>query len=156
MTEDTDAPDLNLIAVFEEAAEAARRAEDAYRREAATRIEVLARERANAFRRLNLMRRSTKAIAEAEDPDKATARARFIVASGLGWDEIGPRQALVLDRLMPVFEAIQDEMSASEGPPGRGSQAALLAFEDWYREETGTEFYALFERYMPETPRVDF
>lgn len=156
MTEDTEALGLNLIAVFEQAAEAARRAEDAYRREATMRIEVLARERANAFRRLNLMRNTTKAIAEAEDPDKATARARFIVASALGWDEIGPRQALVLDRLMPVFEAIQDEMSASEGPPGPGSQAALLAFEDWYQGETGTEFYALFERYMPETPRVDF
>lgn len=155
MTE-PEAPDFNLIAIFEQAAEAARRAEDTCRREAAVRIEALARERANAFRRLNFVRVTTKAIAEAEDPDKATARARFIVAGALGWEEIGPRQALVLDKLIPVFEAIQAEMSASEGPSCPSSQAALHAFEDWYRQETGTEFYALFERYMPETPRVDF
>ncbi|KFC68462.1 hypothetical protein FG93_03725 [Bosea sp. LC85] len=155
MTE-PEAPGLNLMAIFEQAAESARRTEDTYRRETAVRIEALARERANAFRRLNLVRTTTKALAEAEDPDNATARARFIVAGALGWDEIGPRQALVLDKLIPVFEAIQAEMSASEGPSCPRSQAALYAFEDWYRQETGTEFYALFERYMPETPRVDF
>jgi hypothetical protein len=155
MTE-TDALNLDLIAAFEQAAETARRAEDAYRREAAERTEVFARERANAFRRLNLVRTATRAIAEAEDPEKALARVRFIVAGALGFDEIGPRQTLVLDKLMPVFEAMQAEMNASEGTPGLASGTALHSFEDWYRQETGTEFYALFERYMPETPRVDF
>lgn len=153
---DTDAPSLDLIASFEQAAEAARRAEDTYRREAAERIDALGRERANAFRRLNLVRMATRAITEAQESDKATLRARFIVAGALGFDEIGPRQALVLDNLMPVFEAMQAEMAASEGTPGLASQAALRDFEDWYRQEMGSEVYALFERYMPETPRVDF
>jgi hypothetical protein len=153
---ESEAPALDLIASFEHLAEAARRAEDAYRREATDRTEALARERANAFRRLNLVRTATRAIAEAEDPEKALARVRFIVAGALGFDEIGPRQTLVLDQLMPVFEAMQAEMSASEGTAGLATGAALRGFEDWYRQETGTEFYALFERYMPDTPRVDF
>ena len=152
----SEAPSLDLIARFEEAAEAARRAEDAYRREAAERIEALTRERANAFRRLNLVRSAAKAIASAEEPEQAGLRARAAVTEALGWDEIGPRQELVLDRLMPVFAAMQAEMGESEGAPGTASREALRAFEDWYRAETGTEFYALFERDIPETPRVDF
>ena len=147
---------LDLIARFEEAAEEARRAEDAYRRKAAERTEELTRERANAFRRLNLVRTTAKAIAEAEEPEEAVSRARTVVADALGWEELGPRQELVLDQLMPVFAAMQAEMGESEGVPGTASQEALRAFEDWYRAETGTEFYALFERYIPETPRVDF
>lgn len=152
----SEAPSLDLIARFEEAAEAAQRAEHAYRREAAGRIEELTRERANAFRRLNLVRSTAKAIADTEEPEQAVSRARAVVADALGWEEIGPRQELVLDRLMPVFAAMQAEMGESNGAPGTASQEALRAFEDWYQAETGTEFYALFERYIPETPRVDF
>lgn len=152
----SEAPSLDLIARFEEAAEAARRAEDAYRQEAADRIEELTRERANAFRRLNLVRSAAKVITSAEEPEQASSRARAVVAEALGWEETGPRQELVLDRLMPVFAAMQAEMGEREGAPGMASQEALRAFEDWYRAETGTEFYALFERYIPETPRVDF
>ena len=152
----SEAPSLDLIARFEEAAEAAHRTEHAYRREAAERIEELTRERTNAFRRLNLVRSAAKAIAGAEEPEQAALRARAVVADALGWEEIGPRQELVLDQLMPVFAAMQAEMGESEAVPGAASQEALRAFEDWYRAETGTEFYALFERYTPETPRVDF
>jgi hypothetical protein len=150
----TQAPALDLIAAFQLQAEAAREAEDAYRRKAAGQIEQLARERANAFRRLNLVRTVSDAIAGAGEPEAAQERARLAVADALGWSEIGPRQALVLDRLMPVFAAMQAEMG--EGVPGLASQDALRAFEDWYRAETGSEFYALFERYIPDTPRVDF
>lgn len=155
MTE-SEAPALDLIARFEQAAEEARQVEDAYRRSAAERIEALARERANAFRRLNLVRSATAAIAAAEAPEQATLRARSFVTEALGWEEIGPRQALVLDQLTPVFEAMQAEMLESEGSHGAASLEALRSFEDWYRAETCAEFYALFERHMPETPRVDF
>ncbi|MGX1790474.1 hypothetical protein ACWIGM_27265 [Bosea sp. NPDC055332] len=150
----TRAPALDLIASFEQAAEDARQAENAYRREAATRIDALARERANAFRRLNLVRTAAAAIADTGEPEAAMPRARLAVADALGWSEIGPRQALVLDRLMPVFEVMRGEMT--EGVPGDASQDALRAFEAWYRAETGTEFYDLFERHIPDTPRVDF
>ena len=33
---------------------------------------------------------------------------------------------------------------------------ALRDFEDWYRARGGGEFFALFDVYVPETPRVDF
>lgn len=151
-----DSPASGLIASFERAAEAAREAEGAYRKVAAERIAVLERERSTAFRRLNLLRSAIKAIAEAEDPDKAALRARFIIAGALGWDEPGPRQTLVLDRLMPVIEALDAVLKAGENADTANAEAALRAFETWYREEIGGDFYALFDRDMPETPRVDF
>lgn len=153
---ETQSPDVDLIARFEKAAEAARLTENAYRKEATDRIASLALERSNSFRRLNLIRTAVAAIAGAEDPQTATLRARTVLANDLGWQEIGPRQELVLDRMMPVFEAVDAEMTAADGSPGLAAQVALQAFEAWYREETGTDFYALFDRYMPDTPRVDF
>lgn len=153
---ETQSPDVDLIARFEAAAEAARLTEHAYRKEAADRIASLALERSNAFRRLNLVRAAIAAIAGAEDPQTATLRARITLANDLGWQEIGPRQELVLDRMMPVFEAIDADMAAEDRAPGLAAPAALRTFEAWYREETGTDFYALFDRYMPDTPRVDF
>lgn len=149
-------PASGLIARFERAAEAAREAESAYRRMAAERIAVLEHERSTAFRRLNLLRSAIKAIVEAEDPEKAAARARFVIAGALGWDEPGPRQTLVLDRLTPVIEALEAILKAGENSETTGAEAALRTFETWYREEIGGDFYALFDRYMPETPRVDF
>ena len=152
---DAETAAIGLIARFEEAAEAAREAEDACRREAAKRIEALAQARGRAFRRLNLLRQASTALAAAEEPIEAIARARFLVAQSLGWDEIGPRQELVLARLTPVFEALQTSMADDRGNP-EAVQEALATFEDWYGAETGSDFYALFDRYMPETPRVDF
>ena len=148
---DAETAAIGLIARFEEAAEAAREAEDAYRREAAKRIEALAQARGRAFRRLNLLRQASTALAAAEEP---IARARFLVAQSLGWDEIGPRQELVLARLTPVLESLQAAMADDRGNP-EAVQEALATFEDWYGAETGSDFYALFDRYMPETPRVD-
>lgn len=153
---DADSPALDLIAGFENAAEAARQAEDACRKEAAARIAALANERATAFRRLNLARNAIRAITEAEEPEKAVARARLVVAQSLGWEEPGPRQELILDRLTPFLDALAAELSPEAPPAGTSAAEALRGFEDWYRAETGGDFYALFERYMPETPRVDF
>ena len=152
---DAETAAIDLIARFEQAAEAAREAEDAYRREAAGRIEALAQARSRAFRRLNLLRQASTTLATAEEPSEAIARTRLIVAQSLGWDEIGPRQELVLTRLRPVFEALQAAMADDRDSPD-AVQEALATFEDWYGAETGSDFYALFDRYMPETPRVDF
>lgn len=153
---DTQAPDADLIVHFEEAAEAARLAENAYRKEAADRIAMLAQERSTAFRRLNLLRSAIKAITEAPEPETAVARARFILAQSLGWDEIGPRHDLVLDKLTPFLNALLEGMEAPDDRAANAARDTLRAFEDWYRAEIGSDFYALFDRYMPETPRVDF
>ncbi len=152
---DADIAPFDLIARFEQAAEDARAAEDAYRREAAARIDALAQARSRAFRRLNLLRQASTTLAAAEEPGEAIARARLGIAQSLGWDEIGPRQELVLTQLTPVLEALQATM-ADDGAAPDAVQDALTVFEDWYDAETGTDFYALFDRYMPETPRVDF
>ena len=152
---DAETAAIDLIARFEQAADAAREAEDAYRREAAGRIDALAQARSRAFRRLNLLRQASTTIAAAEEPNEAISRARLTVAQSLGWEEIGPRQELVLTRLAPVFEALQATMADERDSPD-AVQEALAGFEDWYSAETGSDFYALFDRYMPETPRVDF
>ena len=152
---DAETAAFDLIARFEAAAEDARATEDAYRREAAMRIDALAQARSRAFRRLNLLRHASTTLAAAEDPGEAVARARLTVAQSLGWDEIGPRQDLVLTRLTPVFEALQAAMADDRDSPD-AVQEALATFEDWYGAETGSDFYVLFDRYMPETPRVDF
>lgn len=153
---DDDAPAPDLIASFERAAEAARQAEQRYRTEAAQRIAALAEERSTAFRRLNLVRGAVRTISDAEEPETAVARARFVVAQSLGWDEIGPPQERVLDRLLPFLEALRSGLADAGGQGLDAAEAALRDFEAWYRAETGSDFYALFERYMPETPRVDF
>ena len=147
-------PSLALIADFEEAAEAAREAEEICRREAAMRIAALAEVRSTAFRRLNLVRSAAKAIAEAEEPESAVLLARFVIAQMLGWEEASARQEDVLDRLTPFLTALAAEASRTASP--EPAEKALRCFEDWYRAETGSDFYALFERYIPETPRVDF
>lgn len=152
----TQAPDADLNARFEQAAEEARAAEQAYRQEAALRIAALAQERSTAFRRLNLLRGAIKALVEAQEPESAVAHARFVIGQSLGWEEIGPRQDLVLDQLTPFFEALQAGLADPDAPAAMRAQEALRAFEDWYQAEIGSDFYALFDRYMPETPRVDF
>lgn len=149
-------PSLALIADFEQAAEAAREAEEICRREAAMRIAALAEVRATAFRRLNLARSAAKAIAEAEEPESAVLLARFVIAQMLGWEEASARQEDVLDRLTPFLTALATEASRTASPATESAEKALRSFEDWYRAETGSDFYALFERYIPETPRVDF
>lgn len=152
---DADAPALDLIASFERAAEAARLAEHSCRQNAARQIALLERERSTAYRRLNLVRDATKALVDAAEPNAALALARFVLAQSLGWDEIGPPQERILDRLVPCLEALQAGLAGTPGSDAVARQA-LLDFESWYRAETGSDFYALFDRYMPETPRVDF
>lgn len=150
----------DLICAFERAAADARRAEEAYRKRAARRIEELARERTTAYRRLNLIRAIANAVSGSTDAKKAAKAARAAVRRELDWDSETPRRKEVLDRLQPVFTFLAmgeiPESSGEDGTPESAALTELRAFEDWYRSETGSDFYALFDRYMPETPRVDF
>ncbi|MGQ4274561.1 hypothetical protein [Terrihabitans sp. B22-R8] len=151
----------DLIAGFESAAEQARGAEQAYRNEAARHIQALAAERVTAFRRLNLVRAVARAVTSQEDPQTAFAAARGAVRRELDWDSESPRKAEVLDALTPFFQALvvvqPAEGEGEAAPPDLDAAIARLrAFEDWYRDDTGVDFYALFDRYMPETPLVDF
>lgn len=143
----------NLVAEFADAAEAARRAEDAYRREAAARIGALERARTHAFRRLNFVRLVIGALGE--DAGAAPAAARTAVRQQLGWTEESERRTLVLDRLQPFIGAVAAMALGTAGPELPPAEA-LARFEAWYEAETGTYFWALFDRYVPETPVVDF
>jgi hypothetical protein len=145
-----------LAGDFSAAAEAARRAEDAYRREAAARIEALARERTHAFRRLGFVRLVAGSVAGADpEAEEAPAAARATVRAALGWDEESERRTLVLDRLQPFLDGVVATTLGTAGPELPPAEA-LGAFEAWYEAETGTNFWALFDRYVPETPVVDF
>ena len=150
----------DLISAFERAAADAQRVETAYRKRAAARIEELARERASAHRRLNLIRAIAEALAGNSDTEEAVASARLAVCRELGWTDRTARQNEVLKRLTPVLLCLgENELPGEQSTDEESSSPALIelrAFESWYRSETGTDFYDLFDRYFPETPRVDF
>ena len=128
--------------------------ETAYRRESARKIEALERSRAFAYRRLNLIRKVVDTARDEADA-KIAADARIAAAFvEIGWiggslaelDEKG-REAEA--KFRPVADAI-----------GTGDEAAMLAalaaFEAWFAERYGRDFCSVFDRYVPDTPKVDF
>ena len=145
---------MSVLATLGARADAASTEETAYRRESARRIEVLERARAFAYRRLNLIRKVVDTAAGEPDATKA-ADARIAAAFvEIGWiggslaelDEKG-REAEA--KFRPVAEAV-----------GTGDEAAMLtaldAFEAWFAERFGRDFCSVFDRYVPDTPKVDF
>jgi hypothetical protein len=149
-----------LLAGLEAAAEAARSAEDRFRRETAARIDTLAQERAYAFRRLNFVRAIAEAARVSEDGASAVEAARAAVRRELGWQAEDARRSEILERLQPVLLRITAQLGGGEPDAGEVAPedviAALREFESWFQADTGTSFYALFDRYVPETPVVDF
>ena len=145
---------MSVLATLGARADAASTEETAYRRESARRIEVLERARAFAYRRLNLIRKVADTAAGEPDAKKA-ADARIAAAFvEIGWiggslaelDEKG-REAEATFR--PVAEAIGTGDEAA-------TLAALAAFEAWFAERFGRDFCSVFDRYVPDTPKVDF
>jgi hypothetical protein len=142
-------------------ADEAERAEGQFRREIAQRIALLERERAFAFRRLNLMRTVTNAVTGAESAEVAIANGLYALCDKLGWITKSPARDEVLSHFTPVvqsiFEGLGPPTSAPQAEEGReGVQGVLAAFETWYAGTHEAPFWALFDHYIPETPRVDF
>ena len=145
---------MSVLATLAARAEAASAEEGAYRREAARRTEVLERARAFAYRRLNLLKRMAETAADETDPRKA-ADARVVAAfADIGWiggslDELDEKGRETEAKFRPVAEAL-----------GKGDEpgmiAALDAFEVWFAERFKRDFCAVFDRYVPDTPKVDF
>lgn len=144
-------PASSFLDALKAAADGAARAEDDFRREVAEKTKTLERERAFAHRRLNFMRAIADAVASAEDEAIAVAAAGAVVQAKLGWASDSEARSEVLDRFMPVSKAVFADSDSSEDVV-----AALRGFEDWYLDTRGSSFWALFETYIPETPRVDF
>jgi hypothetical protein len=138
------------------AADSSSVAEAEYRREAAERIKVLAQERAFAFRRLNLMRDMARAMMGAETEEAAVACALAALRSRLGWTGDSEVHAAILSRFGPVAEALFAGLDPDGEAPAPDAASALAEFEAWYAGNHAAPFWALFERYMAETPLVDF
>ncbi len=145
---------MSVLATLGARADAASTEETAYRRESARKIEVLERARAFAYRRLNLIRKVVDTAAGEPDATKA-ADARIAAAFvEIGWiggslaelDEKG-REAEA--KFRPVAEAVGTSDEAA-------MLAALDAFEAWFAERFGRDFCSVFDRYAPDTPKVDF
>ncbi|MBM3532602.1 MAG: hypothetical protein FJX60_06160 [Alphaproteobacteria bacterium] len=145
---------MSVLATLAARAEAASGEESAYRRESARRIETLERARAFAYRRLNLLKKVAETATDEADTKKA-ADARIAAAFvEIGWiganlaelDEKG-REAEA--KFRPVAEAI----GASDEPR---TLQALADFEAWFMQRFGRDFCSVFDRYAPDTPKVDF
>jgi hypothetical protein len=150
---------------IEELTEATRTAEAAekeYRAEYAKRVEKLAQERAFAFRRANLLRAVADVVAKAEDEPTAVAYGLTTLRGRLGWDDESAAREEIIARFAPVCAALHDGVPPEGAPPQEAEKpkpdpaAALAAFEAWHLEARGVPFWVLFERWMPETPVVDF
>jgi hypothetical protein len=141
---------------FKTAAEQAEASERQYRREAAQQIAALERRRAFAFRRLNLIRAIADAVANSEDEEIAVARALAVLRTKLGWTADSEARTQTLARFAPIGRAVFHGLAPSEDVPVTSVQSALAEFETWYADNHETPFWVLFERYVPETPLVDF
>ena len=145
---------MSVLATLAARAEAASTEEAAYRREAQRRTEILERARAFAYRRLNLLKKMAETAVEEPDAKKA-ADARLIAAfADIGWisgglDELDEKGRETETKLRPVVEAL----GAGDEP---GLVAALAEFEAWFSQRFGRDFCAVFDRYVPDTPKVDF
>jgi hypothetical protein len=143
---------------------------------------VLERERAYAFRRLNLMRAVTEAVVSAESDETAVesatekttatpealmeiavACAQGVLSDKLGWSSLDPARIAVLKHFAPVARSVfsslrqPDALDTAHVPDTvHDVQNALAAFEIWYSGSHEQPFWALFDHYIPETPRVDF
>lgn len=133
---------------------AAERAEAAYRAEYAKRVEALAQERAFAFRRANLLRAVAGAVAQAADAESAVAHGLATLRGRLGWGSESAAREEIVARFAPVCAALfeGDAQAKDAADPAE----ALAGFEAWHLEARGVPFWVLFERWMPETPVVDF
>lgn len=145
---------MSLLATLAARAEAASADEAAYRREALRRTELLERSRAFAYRRLNLLKKMAEIAADEPDAKKA-ADARIAAAFvDIGWiagglDELDDKGRETEAKFRPVVEAL----GKGDEP---GMVAALDAFEAWFAERFKRDFCAVYDRYVPDTPKVDF
>jgi hypothetical protein len=167
---------IHFLDALKAAAEEAEKTEGAFRREMAQRIAVLERERAFAFRRLNLMRAVADAVAGAESDEIAAeiraaegevaaealmeiavACAQGALSDKLGWSSLDPARMAVLKQFDPVARSVFWSLRQPDAPGTVNDvQGALAAFETWYAGSHEVPFWALFDHYIPETPRVDF
>ncbi|NVO16601.1 MAG: hypothetical protein HXX10_21450 [Rhodoplanes sp.] len=146
---------LPVLQALVAAADGADRAERQYRQEAAQRIAGLEQERTFAYRRLGLMRELVDAIAGADAEESALSIAAATLRGKLGWSSESEARSEVLERFAPVTQALFRSLT-SEDDPAPSPQDVLADFERWYADSRRSPFWILFERYVQQTPLVDF
>lgn len=157
-----------LIARLQADCTAAEAAERAVRADVEARIRSAETMRAFAWRRLNMLSDMARIAAAEAEGEVAVERQLVALFREIGWIEGGlgelseSAQPLVA-RLRPIAEALHAEahpLPAVEegrtGDPPLDPLAAFRAFEAWYETERGQPFLQAFERYMPQTPLVEF
>ncbi len=131
-------------------------AEASYRAEHAKRVAALAEARAFAFRRANLLRAVAEVVAKAEDEPTAVAHGLATLRARLGWGEESAAREEIIACFAPVCAALYEGDAEAEAKQPADPAAALAAYEAWHLEARGVPFWVHFERWMPETPVVDF
>lgn len=170
MTADATFPLTSYLARLEEDKHSAERAEESWRKEAAARAAELTRLRAYAWRRATFVEGLAAIARGAQSEEAAQMEAKGHLRALLGWSEASEARDQVLTRLEGVASALY-RAARMEDPREAPADAAgdsavvdarpdpageLAAFEAWYAETRESEFWYLFEHYMPETPLVDF
>jgi len=151
------APIGQFVETLERAAHVASAAEDDFRRTAMSRIRALELERAFAFRRLNLVKAIVAAIAGAKDEAEAVAMGSAALLREVNWTGASKNQRDVVDRFMPVIQALRRAGDAAAEPPPTTTAAAdeLAAFERWYQDTRNAPFLSLMEAEVQELPLVE-
>lgn len=153
------------LVALERAALTADAAEKRFRASFAQQVERLEVERRHAFRRYAFLKALIGADESAQDAEASRAAQLKAAAGELEWDDIDAARRPVLDALAPLMDAVHGARvaSASERPKTVGDAtgdepilAALAAFEAWHLAMRGKPFENLFDRYVQETPLVDF
>ena len=169
---DMPASDI-LIARLQADCTAAEAAERAVRAEVDVRIKGAETARAFAWRRLNMLSDMARIAAVEAECDVAVERQLVALFREIGWideglGELSESAQPLVGRLRPIAEALH----AQAHPPAAGDDnggvaeslprppldplTAFRDFEAWYEAERGLPFLQAFERYVPQTPLVEF
>src|SRR5690606_29298172 len=117
-----------------------------------------------AFRRLNLLRAIGRAVASADDEEKACESGRGVLFREVGWTGATPPQQEAAEKIAPVILAVWAAARAPEqegngqAPEAGGRERvpdAMAAFETWFAESRNTAFLNLMEREVVELPLVE-
>jgi hypothetical protein len=159
-------------------------AESELRERFAKEIERLETDRRRAYRRFHFLSALVAADAGAADREASRAAQRFAASEELEWTDSDAARDEALDAMTPLADAVHDdrlareeqaraaaaaeleersepvEASLAKPSHGEGRETALLValsdFEARFEALRGRPFAELFDRYMPDTPLVDF
>lgn len=153
---------LSFIVELASVATAAQKEEISFRRSIAEEIARRERERQFAYRRLDLARLMAAAAIGAGTFEEAHGKQIEALKAELGWHDDSERRKPIFAAWQAVSRAVWEQIepakAAAEGAVGDGPTVAeaLHTFEDWYRDEIGAEFLAVFDVEIPEMPVVEF